>query len=297
MSSVVPGKVTGLSIQGVSKMLAIPSPTIRSWERRYGLAQSARTGGGHRRYSAQDVVDLRRMRDEISCGRRPSEAAVLIRNAVVEAEPYRSFISGFLAVADTMDVRALDVLLDHCRDEFGLDETICRVVLPGMRQLGVAWQTGRYDIAQEHLLTRATRGWLQKILAAAPEPSQPQTIVLSCGPGDLHTIGLLAMEVLLTQRGWGCHPLGDRVPAAVLSATIERTRAAATIVVSHIASHRRATVSALRAASGTSTRLFYAGNAFLTPAARKGVPGSYLGEDLSAAVETVSSSLRVRPHL
>lgn len=293
----VPARCTGLSIQAVSELLAIPAPTIRSWERRYGLAQTARTNGGHRRYSAQDVADLRRMRDEISRGRRTSEAAVLVRDALVAVEPYRSLIEAFLAIADSMDARAVDVLLDDCRDRLGLDETICEVVLPGMQQLGVAWQTGHCDITQEHLLTRATRGWLHKILSAGPRPRHPETIVLSCGPGDQHTVGLEAMEVLLTERGWGCHPLGERIPAAVLSAAIERTRAAATIVVSHVASHRRATVSALHVAAATGTRLFYAGNAFLTPAARKGIPASYLGEDMRVAVETVSSSLRVPPHL
>jgi DNA-binding transcriptional MerR regulator len=39
-------------------MLGIPVPTIRSWERRYGLAVSSRTSGRHRRYDIQDIEDL-----------------------------------------------------------------------------------------------------------------------------------------------------------------------------------------------------------------------------------------------
>jgi len=164
-----------------------------------------------------------------------------------------------------------------------------------MRQVGVAWQTGRCDISQEHLVTHAARGWLRKILAAGPDPWQPHTIVLSCGPADLHTLGLEAVEVLLAQRGWQSHLLGGRIPPAVLTAAITRTGAAATIVVSHIATHRRATVAALRAADRTGTRLFYAGNAFLSPAARKDVPGRYLGEDVVNAVDTVSEALQTTP--
>lgn len=286
------GSGGGLSIQAVSAQLGIPAPTIRSWERRYGVAQTARTGGGHRRYSNADIADLRRMRDEIARGRRTAEAAFLVRDAAVVAEPYRSFIDAFVDVVDTMNARQVDFLLDHCRDRFGLDEAICRVLLPGMRQVGVAWQTGRCDISQEHLITRAARGWLKKVLAAAPAPSHLGPIVLSCGPRDLHTVGLEAMEVLLAQRGRECHLLGERIPPSDLTAAINRTNAAATIVVSHIASNRRATVGALHAAARTDTRLFYAGNAFLTPATRKGVPGCYLGEDLIEAVETVSGHLK-----
>ncbi len=281
-----------MPIQAVSALLAIPAPTIRSWERRYGLARTARTEGGHRRYLAQEIDDLTRMRDEISRGRRPSEAAILVRDAVAETEPYRSIIDEYLSVADTMDARELDALLDDCRDRFGLDETICRVLLPGMRQVGVAWQTGRCDVSQEQLLTRATRRWLQKVLSLGPTPWERDMIVLSCGPGDLHTVGLEAMEVLLAQRGWACHPLGERIPEPVLRAAITRTGAAATIVVSHLATHRRATIAALQSAASTRTQLFYAGNAFLTRATREGVPGTYLGEDMVDAVETVSSSLR-----
>ncbi|MDQ3476245.1 MAG: MerR family transcriptional regulator [Actinomycetota bacterium] len=281
----------GLSIQGVSELLGIPAPTIRSWERRYGLAQTARTGGGHRRYSATEIADLRLMRDEITRGRRTAEAAVLVRDAANSTQPYRSFVQAFLNVAETMNARQLDVLLDHCRDRFGLDEAICRVILPGMRLIGVAWQTGRCDISQEHLVTNATRSWLKKVLSVGPVPWHKQTIVLSCGPGDLHTVGLEAMEVLLSQRGWECHLLGERIPPADLTAAINRTRAAATIVVSHIASHRRATVASLQSARRTSTSLFYAGNAFIAAPTRAGVPGVYLGEDLIQAVETVSRAL------
>jgi len=288
----VSGNGGGLSIQAVSDLLAIPAPTIRSWERRYGLARTARTGGGHRRYTTAEITELRNMRDEISRGRRTSEAAILVRDTAQAAEPYRSFIKAFVDAADSMNARQIDYLLDHCRDRFGVEEAICRVVLPGMRQIGVAWQTGRCDVTQEHLVTRGARGWLEKALSEEPAPRHPEPIVLSCGPGDLHTVGLEAMRVLLARRGWECHLLGERILPAQLTAAIERTRAGAAILVSHIASHRRAAVLALQAADRTSTQLFYAGNAFLTPAARKGLPGTYLGEDLSAAVEMVTRSLQ-----
>lgn len=287
-----PGEEVALSIHAVSERLGIPAPTIRSWERRYGVASTARTAGGHRRYGPPEIAELRSMRDEISRGRRSADAATLIRDGAGSAGQYRSIIQGFVEVAETMDARQMDIMLDRCRDRFGLEDTICRVVLPGMRLIGVAWQTGRCDISQEHLVTRATRAWLHKVLSRRPAPSHSQQIVLSCGPEDLHTIGLEAMEVLLSVRGWPCHLLGERIPPADLTAAIIRTGAAATILVSHIGSHRRATVAAMRAAARTNTQLFYAGNAFLTPVARKGVPGIYLGEDLIEAVGIVASSLQ-----
>ena len=41
-----------LSIQQASETLSVPAPTIRSWERRYGVPVADRSSGGHRRYRA-----------------------------------------------------------------------------------------------------------------------------------------------------------------------------------------------------------------------------------------------------
>lgn len=290
-----PNSGDALSIQAVSDLLSVPAATIRSWERRYGLTRTPRTGGGHRRYFADDVADLRLMRDEISRGRRPARAATLVRDAGRGAEPYHSFIDTFIDVAETMDVRRLHLMLEVCRDRFGVDETIRSVVLPGLREVGVAWQTGRADIAQEHVVTQGARRWLSKVLLLESPRWHQNTIVLSCGPADQHTVGLEAMEVLLARRGWHCHMLGDSIPAAALRAAILRTGAVAAVVVSHVPTHRRTTLAALRAAEQTGAQLFYAGNAFLTPESRSGSPGVYLGDDLIAAADLVGDRVRNAP--
>jgi DNA-binding transcriptional MerR regulator len=61
------------SIKAVATELGVSAPTLRSWERRYGLASSERTAGGHRRYTDGDVDRLRRL-VQISRSRRISSA-------------------------------------------------------------------------------------------------------------------------------------------------------------------------------------------------------------------------------
>lgn len=283
-----------ITIHAVSELLGIPAPTIRSWERRYGLTRSIRTVGGHRRYLPEHIANLRFMRDEISRGRRPVEAAAILRNSIDITDPHRPFVQAFVDVTDTGDGASVNALLDHCRDRLGVDETICGVILPGMRQIGVSWRLGRCGVDQEKLVTQATQEWLKKVLCQGPVAWHPQTIVLSCGPLDLHTLGLEAVEVLLAQRGWTSHLLGERTQPDVLTAAIRRTEAAATIVVSHVATGRRTAIAAMRTVDRHATQLFYAGNAFLTPQSRRGVPGTYLGEDLIEAVEIVGSSIEKR---
>jgi DNA-binding transcriptional MerR regulator len=62
----------------VSYILDIPQPTIRSWERRYGLRLANRSSGGHRRFTRGQVDQLRWMRDLVARGRSVVEAAAVV---------------------------------------------------------------------------------------------------------------------------------------------------------------------------------------------------------------------------
>ncbi|RYI99584.1 MAG: MerR family transcriptional regulator, partial [Actinomycetales bacterium] len=67
----------------VSTELDLPSSTIRTWERRYGLNPSVRTAGGHRRYDSDDVERLRLMTDLVNQGVTPAEAAGVVRRSML----------------------------------------------------------------------------------------------------------------------------------------------------------------------------------------------------------------------
>ena len=70
-----------MTIAAVSSLLGIPVPTIRSWERRYGFPVPARTQGKHRRYSVDEIDQLRMMRDEITRGHSAREAVDIVQAA------------------------------------------------------------------------------------------------------------------------------------------------------------------------------------------------------------------------
>ena len=282
---------SGLTIQAVSQLLDIPAPTIRSWERRYGVPPTSRSVGGHRRFFPDDLVMLRQMRDEIAKGHRASDAAArVIRSAEVES-PHQELIEDFLQAAHRLDPRSADALLEHAREQIGVETAITGVLLPAMRQVGVWWETGRCDVAHEHLATEAARAWLNRLLYLGPAPWQSETLILTCGPRDFHTLGLESMGVLLSNRGYGCRVLGARTPVKSLSAAVQGTGAAGLLMVSHLSIGRRSAVEALRSVQHTDARLYYAGNAFVSPPSRKGVPGTYLGEDLIEAANVITTSL------
>ncbi|GLY27743.1 hypothetical protein Kisp02_11080 [Kineosporia sp. NBRC 101731] len=64
-----------LTVAAVARRLGVAPPTLRTWDRRYGLGPSAHTAGAHRRYSPADVARLMVMRRLTLEGVAPSDAA------------------------------------------------------------------------------------------------------------------------------------------------------------------------------------------------------------------------------
>jgi DNA-binding transcriptional MerR regulator len=278
----------GLPIQDVSRLLGVPAPTLRAWELRYGVPVAPRSPGGHRRYSAEAVTQIKLMRDEIARGRRAAEAARQVLALLAQTGPARDLVDDLLAASTQMEPGAVVAVLDRAVDEIGLPATMDEVLMPAMRQVGQWWEAGRCDVAQEHLTSEAARGWLGRIAGFAPSPVRGAPVLLACGPRDLHTLGLEAFAVLLAYDGWSCRVLGARTPADTLVTAARATSAAAVVVVSHLSVGRRPAVEAIRAVADSGTEVFYAGNAFLFSRARERLPGTYLGERLAAAAAVLS---------
>lgn len=67
------------SIGAVSKLLGVPTHTLRTWQERYGLVVPERSGGGHRLYSRDQLEHLRFLVDQIAGGISPADAHRLLR--------------------------------------------------------------------------------------------------------------------------------------------------------------------------------------------------------------------------
>lgn len=277
----------GLAIQEASTLLGVPSPTLRSWERRYGLPTTPRSAGGHRRYSPEALEELRLMRDEVARGLKASAAARAVRALLDTTRPTHEWVERFMEASRRLDPPAVRAVLDDAAERLGLPATVDDVLMPAMRRIGDLWQDGRCDVGQEHLTSEAVRAWLARVTTLAAPPTARGTVLLACGPRDHHTLGLEALAALLAHDAVGCRMLGARTPERTLATALVATDAAAVVVVSHLPTHRRAAVASLQAVAGAGCPVFYAGNAFLFPDSRTGVPGTYLGSTLAVASQTV----------
>ena len=283
---------TQLPIASVSSLLGIPVPTIRSWERRYGFPVPSRTQGKHRRYSVDEVDQLRRVRDEITRGHNARQAVDVVRRSISEGRPRTELLDRFLVASMHLDPSQLREILTEGTEQLGVEHTIRDVALPAMREMGSRWKAGVCDTAHEHLATEAVRVWLARQSVMAPPAFRPYPLILACGPKDLHTIGLESFGVVLARRGWSVRTLGALTPVSSLVAAVRAAEARGAVVTSQRSVTRRAAVEAIHAVDRLpGVEAFYAGAGFGPATARKDVPGTYLGDDVVEAAEIMERRL------
>lgn len=273
-------------IRVVADTLGIPIPTIRSWERRYGFPRPERTGGKHRRYSIATIEDLRALRNEIARGRAVRDAVDEVLRKRAETDTSGSArVEALIAAAHDLDRQAIHNLLDIASSELGFEVAIQKVGMPFLERVGALWEIAQLDVAHEHLATGGVRDWIAR--ATRDAQGTRGTIVVACGPEDAHCAGAEGWAAIMMRRGWDIRLLGALTPGASLAASVDQVRPAAVVVVSHIRTARRAAVAALRLVEDRGSAVYFAGGAFVTEAARRNVPGIYLGEDLIAAADLV----------
>ena len=224
------------------------------------------------------------MRDEIAIGRTASDAARWVRGLLDEANPGLARVHAVLDASSRRDSDEIRSVLDLARSEIGLGAALDEVVMPAMRQIGAWWETGDCDVGREHFTTEVVRGWLAKIRTLAPPPAAgTREVLLGTGPGDFHTLGLEALGAQLAEHRTASRSLGARTTLRALLAATAVTPDPVVVIVSHLGTQRRAAIASLEASTEAGIPTFFAGNAFLFPAARREVPGTYLGESIAAA--------------
>jgi DNA-binding transcriptional MerR regulator len=70
------------SIGAVARMVGVAPATLRTWEERYAIVRPARSAGGHRLYSRNDVERLRFVADRVREGLSPGDAHRMLSRGV-----------------------------------------------------------------------------------------------------------------------------------------------------------------------------------------------------------------------
>ncbi|CAM5640055.1 MerR family transcriptional regulator [Streptomyces canarius] len=247
-SPAVPGDA-GLTTGVLARRLGVSPMTLRSWDRRYGIGPTARTEGGHRRWTAADVATVEEMCRLTATGIPPADAARAARTAAagppsgseaVTAPPPagRSRAAGALPLGDVrqecrglaraavrLDAPALEKQLAAAVERHGLVVAWQEVMVPTLHAVGRRWASSDDQYVEvEHLLA-----WhVSTVLRRSTPPAAPVTppgagcVLLACVPGEQHTLPLEALHAALGREGLPVRMLGAAVPVEALDAAVRR---------------------------------------------------------------------------
>ena len=214
-----------LRIGEVSRRTGVAVPTLRAWERRYGLLSPARTDGGHRLYSEADVARVRGMQRLLDQGWSAAAAAreVLREPATVTnlrpvtgtGQASGDLVARLEAAIDTFDGPGADAAMDDVFARFDVPRALAEVVLPVLRRVGEGWQNDPRVIAREHFATNTLRPRLQRLLRS-PARAGARSCLAAAPEGEDHDLGVLASAVVAADAGWRVHYLGARMPTAAM---------------------------------------------------------------------------------
>lgn len=210
-------------IQVVAEMTGVPEPTLRAWERRYGVPVPERTAAGYRLYCDRDLFQVREMRRLCEEGMAAAEAARLVLahqggdgNQSSDREPardgYALATSALLDAVERLDDVAIDAQLRRLLFLGTPGSLLERVVLPAMKAVGERWHAGRISVAHEHLASERLGTFLRDLVRLTPGGDGSARVVLAAFADEHHELGLLATALRCST--WGLRPLylGARTP-------------------------------------------------------------------------------------
>lgn len=302
-----------LNIGVVSRMTDIPETTLRVWERRYDFPKAARTAGGHRLYSRQDVTRLLWVKQRVDEGMQISQAIRALHRAEKEGDPVALPPQLFVQHEKDRDPldhfrrRLVDALLQHdpelanqvlaeAMSIFPLESVILNVINPTFYDIGEGWSHGQIAIATEHFATNHLRHHLLVWMRTGPPAYHVNPAVLTCAPGELHEGSLLMLAVLLRRLRWPVIYLGQSMPLADLGAFVEDVQANIVVFVAMTEEPARSLSSwphwmpsvaqAKRPVVGFGGRIFSQ-----QPELAGQIPGVWLGKTLEEGVEMINRML------
>ena len=191
------------SIKVVSELTGLPMGTLRAWERRYGFPKPERRQGSNRRvYSSEQVDRLRVVAQALDRGYRPGDVirmplpalrALLegtIEKRSVPAGGMVAEVATFIELLEQDDAKRINEELRLAVAVLGAKRFVVELAQPLATAVGKAWEEGRIEIRQEHLMTECLTTQLRASLATHQLENGEPTVVLATLPGEPHTLGL-----------------------------------------------------------------------------------------------------------
>jgi len=231
------------SIKDLEKISGIKAHTIRMWERRYQLIEPQRTSTNIRFYSD---CDLRRLLNvailnhngiKISHIANFSEQEITKRVLDLSIDGLTNNVqieNMMVSLLELDEIKFLNTLSKSIT-RIGFATTVETIVFPFLERIGLLWQSGTINPAQEHFISNLI---IQKLYAAIDKEMQTGVrkrlrVVFFLPEFEHHEILLLFYNLIARKEGFQVVYLGSGVPFHDLK-LVHRLRPADIFVTSFI---------------------------------------------------------------
>ncbi len=210
------------SIKDLERLTGIKAHTIRIWEKRYGIVDPSRTDSNIRWYNDEDLKKLLNVSILNRHGFKISRIASLTKNQITQKimevvrpeSDYLSQIESLVVSMIELNEDRFERILNQSIMKIGFEETLYYVVYPFFEKIGLLWQTGTINPAQEHFISNLIRMKLCVAIDSLPAVTDPKAkkMVLFLPEWELHEIGLLTYYYIARKSGIKVIYLGQNVP-------------------------------------------------------------------------------------
>lgn len=244
--------------KAVVHQTGVPAPTLRAWERRYGILSPRRGENDYRLYSERDMMMVSWLRERVETGMTISQAIALLRSleparrrgrrgaksaAAVIAEGVAAPVAPALdrlAVGDlaaaliaqfaNLDEYSANRTIAHALAVFTVEDVCLQLFTSVLAEIGRQWSEGRVSVTVEHFASALIRGQLESLFRAAAAGEQGALVLVGCAPGELHELGALMVALFLRRAGMRVAYLGQNCEPETLAQTAATLRPAAVVL-------------------------------------------------------------------
>lgn len=222
------------SIKDLEKLSGVKAHTIRIWEKRYGIITPERTGTNIRFYNNDD---LRQILNISLLNKNGYKISVVAKMSAQERVDYIAGLSkadinhdavqeNLLLSLIEMNEAGFNQTFSALNHKMGFEHAMVNIVFPFFERIGVMWQAGTIEPAQEHFFSNLIR---QKLIAATDilpvnTTDHRESVLLFLPENEMHEIGLLFYNYALKARGFCTIYLGQSVPLQGLEKIINTCR-------------------------------------------------------------------------
>ena len=210
------------SIKDLENFTGVKAHTIRIWEKRYNVVEPKRTCTNIRYYDDEDLKKLLNVSILNRHGYKISNIVNFSDDSMNEKilglaqsnNNLESQVESLVLAMIDMDEARFEKIFNTAVINLGFEEAILKLMYPFFEKIGLLWQIGSINPAQEHFVSNLLR---QKLIVAIDGiienlNGNNKTFVLFLPEGEHHELGLIFYHYLIKKYNHKVYYLGETVP-------------------------------------------------------------------------------------